>query len=77
MHRGSSPSANFSAARSVRTLGAPTFKATPTIDSSHGVGLNAVVFSYATRDVACLNRFASSKRRMCLVDERGDQGEKV
>ena len=51
---------------------------------SHGVELNAAIFSYATRDVVCLNTFASSERRMSLtlgsagtvVDEDDRQGKR-
>ena len=51
---------------------------------NHGVELNAAIFSYATRDVACLNTFATSERRMSLtlgsagtvVDEDDRQGNR-
>ena len=56
----------------------------PRIARSHRVGLNAAMISYATRDVACLDRFASSERRMSLtldsagtvVDEDDRQGKR-
>ena len=42
------------------------------------------MISYATRDIACLDRFASSERRMSLtlssigmaVDKRGNRGKR-
>ena len=51
---------------------------------NHGMELNAAMFSYASRDVACLNTFASSERRMSLtlgsagtmVDEHNRQGNR-
>ena len=54
---------------------------------NHGMELNAAIFSYASRDVACLNTFASSERRMrrmsltlgsagTMVDEHDRQGNR-
>ena len=56
----------------------------PRIDMNNGMELNAAMFSYATRDVVCLNTFASSERRMSLtlgsagtvVDEDDRQGKR-
>ena len=62
----------------------PSLRRSPRIARSHRVGLNAAMISYATRDVAFLDRFASSERRMSLtlggigiaVDERGNRGKR-
>ena len=54
---------------------------------NNGMELNAAMFSYATRDVACLNMLASSERRMrrmsltlgsagTVVDEDDRQGKR-